>query len=191
MKNSTTNRLMKGPTMRRWLAALLMPLLLGACSSLLPAPAPSPAIYDLGVPGAAMTAPVRAVDVDAPDWLDSNGMLYRLGDPQRVQRFTEARWAASPGNLLEERLRQRLVPQTSGAVLYIGLETFEQRFSTSTQSEVSIRVRARLGDRQQVFEIKRPGGANATSGARALVAASDALIDQMLAWAANSATAPQ
>ncbi|XHS78241.1 ABC-type transport auxiliary lipoprotein family protein [Burkholderiaceae bacterium UC74_6] len=190
MKTFTKNLSMtKGPTMRRWLAALLLPWALGACSSLLPAPAPSPAIYDLGAPGAAVAAPIRAVDVDAPDWLDSNGMLYRLGDPQRVQRFTEARWAASPGNLLEERLRQRLVPKASGATLYIGLESFEQRFSTATQSEVCVRVRAKLGERQQVFEIKRPGGTDAASGARALATASDALIEQMLAWAASAPTA--
>jgi len=175
--------IMKGMTMRRPLvAALLMPWVLAACSSLLPAPAPSPAVYDLGAPAAAVTAPVRSVDVDAPDWLDSNGMLYRMGDPQRVQRFTEARWAASPGNLLEERLRQRLAPQASGPALYIGLESFEQRFSTPTQSEVCVRVRAKLGERQQVFEIKQPGGADAASGARALAAASDALIEQLLAW---------
>jgi cholesterol transport system auxiliary component len=184
---------MKDSTMRRPPAAaaaaavaLLMSGLMAACSSLLPVPAPLPAVYDFGSPAVAVAAPVRAVDVDAPDWLDSNGMLYRLGDPQRVQRFTEARWAASPVNLLEERLRQRLVPKASGQTLYVGLESFEQRFSTPTQSEVCVRVRAKLGERQQVFEIKQPGGADAASGARALAAASDALIEQMLAWTASA-----
>ena len=172
----------KGSTMRRGLV-VLSAVLLSACSGLLPQPAPAPAVYDLGPAGAAISAPVRSADVSAPDWLDSNGMLYRLGDPQRVQRFTEARWASTPAQLLAERFRQRLVAQASGRPLGMALEGFEQRFSSSTQSEVVVRVRATLGDQQKVFEVRQPGGANAASGARAMAAAADALVEQVLAWA--------
>ena len=180
---------MKGTTMRRPLLALLTtPLLLAslsACTSLLPQQPAAPAIYDLGPGGMPISAPVRSADVIAPDWLDSNGMLYRLGDPQRIQRFTEARWASTPAQLLTERLRQRLVLQNTGKALNVGLESFEQRFSSATQSEVVVCVRVSFGERQQVFEVKRAGGADAASGARGLAAATDALIEQMLAWVAS------
>ncbi len=166
--------------MRAWIPGLTV--LLTGCSVLPPAP-PEALIYDFGPSLASPTVVLRLRGVDAPDWLSGTAMHYRRGDPLRLQSFHDSRWAAEPADLLAERVRQRLDAKASAPVLNLSLETFEQRFDSATTSEVCVRLRARLGERQQTFEQRLPGGPDAASGARALARASDALIDQLLAWA--------
>ena len=169
--------------MRALLLSLVTTIFLGACS-VLPASPPAPVVYDLGTPSGQLKAAVSLQSVDSPDWLDSTAMLYRIGDPNRVQSYRDARWAAQPSMLLSERLQQRLSPQGTVRPLSLALDVFEQRFSSATSSEVCVRVRAKFAGREQVFEVKLAGGADAASGARAFAKASDALIEQVLEWTA-------
>jgi len=169
--------------MRARLLSLTTFLFLSACS-VLPASPPAPVVYDLGPPAGQLNAAVSLQSVDSPDWLDSTAMLYRIGDPNRVQSYRDARWAAQPSMLLSERLQQRLSPQGAVRPLSLALDVFEQRFSSATSSEVCVRARAKFAGRERVFEVKFAGGADAASGARAFAKASDALIEQVLEWAA-------
>ncbi|MBV8502371.1 MAG: membrane integrity-associated transporter subunit PqiC [Paucibacter sp.] len=163
---------------------LMLTVFLAGCSVLPPAP-PAPAVYDFGPPAGALKAGIKLQGVDSPEWLESTAMLYRMGEPNRLLSFRDSRWSAEPAALLAERVQQRLSPQEPLRALSLSLEVFEQRFSSQSQSEVCVRVRARLGDRQQSFEVRQAGGADAASGAKALARASDALIEQLLDWAAQ------
>ena len=173
--------------MRALLLSLTIVLVLSACS-VLPASPPAPVVYDLGpLPSSSgqLKAAVSLQRVDSPDWLESNAMLYRIGDSNRVQSYRDARWSAQPAVLLSERLQQRLSPQGPLRPLVLVLDVFEQRFTSASSSEVCVRARAKFADREQVFEVKLAGGADAASGARAFAQASDALIEQVLAWTAT------
>ena len=172
--------------MRALLLSLTTFLFLSACS-VLPTSPPAPVVYDLGPPSSSgqLNAAVSLQSVDSPDWLDSTAMLYRIGDPNRVQSYRDARWAAQPSMLLSERLQQRLAPQGNVRPLSLALDVFEQRFSSASSSEVCVRARAKFAGRERVFEVKVAGGPDAASGARAFAKASDALIEQVLEWTAT------
>ena len=169
---------------------LPLTLFLSACSAF--TPAPQPVVYDLGpAPAGQIEAPVRLVDVSAPSWVDGVAMAYRLdyADGRQRQVFRDSRWLASPAELIAARLRQRLQTQGDALALRIELETFEQDFSAPAQSEVRVRLRARLGTSvpaERVFEAHLPAGADAASGVQALARASDALLGEVLTWAAQT-----
>ncbi|HEY4079641.1 MAG TPA: ABC transporter [Burkholderiaceae bacterium] len=169
---------------------LPLTLLLSACSAF--TPAPLPVVYDLGpAPAEQIEAPVQLLDVSAPSWLDGVAMAYRLeyADSRQRQTFRDSRWLAPPAELLAARLRQRLQARGEARPLRIELESFEQDFSAPAQSEVRIRLRARLGGAtvtERVFEARLAGGAEAASGVQALARASDALTTEVLNWAAQA-----
>ena len=181
------------------LPGLLFATFLSACGSLQnigqkPAPA---ALFDLGPPTAAPApAPAAALelsllDLSAPSWLAGTGIAYRLAyaDAFRREIYRDSRWAAPPAALLVERLRQRAAAGRSATakpvLMRLELEEFSQSFSGPTQATVTVRLRAWCGDAQmRVFEVTRPAAsADAAGAVRGLSAASDALIDELLAWA--------
>jgi cholesterol transport system auxiliary component len=179
------------------LFALSFALLLSACGSLQSIgqkPAP-PALFDLGP---ASTAPALSVelnlqDVAAPTWLAGTGIAYRLtyADAFRREIYRDSRWAAPPAALLAERLRQRAAAGRTAAAkavaMRLELEEFSQSFTSPAQSSVTVRLRAWRGDAQmRVFEVTRPAAsADAAGAVRGLSAAADAVIDELLAWAAQ------
>ncbi|MET0517586.1 MAG: ABC-type transport auxiliary lipoprotein family protein [Burkholderiaceae bacterium] len=192
---------------------LLAALLLAACS--LGASPVRPALFDLGpAPAPAPAAsgphrPLRLLALSSPAWLDSPGIAYRLeyADAYRREVYRDSRWAAAPGALLAERLRQRFaqtadVAGGSGAAplaVRLELEEFGQRFAAPTRSEVQLRARAWLVDAGQgaqggqaaavagparVFDITlaapQPDALGAVQG---LSRASEELARQLQAWA--------
>lgn len=169
---------------------LPLTLLLSACSAF--TPAPLPVVYDLGpAPSEQVEAPVRLTDVSAPSWLDGVAMAYRLdyADSRQRQVFRDSRWLASPAELIAARLRQRLQTRGDARPLRIELESFEQDFSAPAQSEVRVRLRALIGGSvpvERVFEAHLPAGADAATGVQALARASDALLGEVLTWAAQA-----
>jgi cholesterol transport system auxiliary component len=115
----------------------------------------------------------------------------------------------APALLLQQRLRERLAalgvvlkpaqaallrnPETSAPwVLQVELEEFSQLFSSPQSSVGLLRLRATVtqatpqGDKllgQRSFSVQRPAPqANAEGGVRALTAASDAAVDELLQW---------
>lgn len=175
-----------------------------------------PATYDLGAPHSyapnqpRIRASVLVHNITAPAWLDTTGIIYRLGyqDAARQQVYANSRWVAAPGTLLAQRLRSRIAAATDGGVvnaadsvrpdcsLRIELDDFSQVFDSAASSRVVILARASLinaGKRtlqaQKSFSVERAAAsANAEGGVRALALASDELIEAVTAWiAANLA----
>lgn len=187
-------------------AALAAATLLAACSIGGP-PTPAPSLYDFGPPAARLgSAPAMplAVDVRAPQWLDSPGIDYRLAyaDAQRFQEYAGSRWVAPPAQLLAQRLRQQLGatpasgPVVAGCILRIDLQEFSQRFDNEEQSAGVIEAQAVLLDARRrfvagrSFAVERPAAsADARGAAAALLAASNALGGELAGWLGGAATA--
>jgi len=126
---------------RFWLALLLA---LSACS-LLPARPPAPALHDFGPAEKTLASDKAAwssVAVDAPEWLQSENIRYRLlySEPTRVRYYTQDRWLAPPPALLAQRLS--LSQGTGGLRLKIKLLEFEQVFDSAQNARVILAFRA-------------------------------------------------
>jgi len=178
----------------------VLAVVLSACAGV---PVSPPAVYDFGL-APADAAPASppgnapaSLQVSAPAWLDGTAMLYRLayGDGARLSSYRDSRWAAAPGALLRERLKQQVAraPGTPGAgVLRVEVEEFCQVFDTPERSRGVVRLRAALLEpgggrmlRQAVFAADLPAAtADAAGGAHALTQASDQVLARTLAWAA-------
>jgi len=194
---------------RRAPPLLLLACLLPGCSSLPSAPL-RPAVYDFG-PGALTTPatarpalpPIVLQEVEAPPALDSAAVLYRLAysDAQQLRPYAQARWSMPPAQLVRQRLRESLSlkravvnPGESSVplALRVELQEFSQLFDTTQASSGLVRLRATLieakggADRlvaQQVFVVQRPAAsADAPGGVRALMAATDAAVEEIGAW---------
>nr|WP_179401287.1 ABC-type transport auxiliary lipoprotein family protein [Burkholderia guangdongensis] len=160
--------------------------------------------YDLG-PAVSASSPgggpaLRVLDVDAPAALDSDKFTYRLAyaDAQRTAAYRDSRWAAPPAQLLTQRLRGALSSRgavldgadgVSAPTLRVDLDAFEQVFDGQTESRGVVAARATLTQAgkvlgQRTFTASAPARSpDAAGGARSLAAASDALVEQIAAWA--------
>ena len=156
--------------------------------------------------------PMLLSDIEAHARLDSAQILYRLAysDGNELRPYASARWSVPPTQLLEQRLREALaqrrvvlgseegtnVARVDGKIpnsLRLTLEEFSQYFDSPTSSVGMVRVRATLmnttaaGDRvlgQRTFTAQEPApSADARGGVKALVAASDTVVAQVVQWA--------
>ncbi|WP_415859391.1 ABC-type transport auxiliary lipoprotein family protein [Burkholderia sp. BCC1977] len=171
--------------------------------------------YDLGPATPESATPVvtagtgpalKVLDVAAPDALDTDKFVYRLAyaDAQRMAVYRDSRWTAPPAQLLTQRLRGAL--SARGAVLEgsdgvraptlkVDLNAFEQVFDGQSQSHAAVAARATLMQDgkvlgQRTFVARAPSSTpDAAGGARALAAASDALVSQIAAWVGAQAYA--
>ncbi len=197
-------------------AVLLAAVLLTACS-IGPRPAPPITTYDFGLARDESErseqlnpdASIALAEITAPDWLDTPALHYRLAyiNPNARRAYADSRWAASPADLLTQRLRQRLAaagstPMTNqdssnaDFTLRVQLEEFAQVFDSASSSRALVRLHATLlngGKRrgksgevaQRTFVVEKPAKtADAEGAALALTAASDAAIAQLLDWLA-------
>jgi cholesterol transport system auxiliary component len=167
--------------------------------------------YDFGtVPGPRdggrqLRQPLLVYDVSAPAWVDSASIYYRLAyrDASRPQAYAGSRWVMPPAALLTNRLRQRLASAGGGVILptdglrapvalRVELDEFAQVFDAEDRSRGVVRLRASLvGSRsliaQKAFSVDRAAATpDADGGVRALTAASDAVLEQLLDWIAES-----
>ena len=144
--------------------------------------------------------------VSASPWLDNPGIQYRLAyrDGSRPDAYAQHRWVMTPAQLFTERLRARFAGASRGVVtaqdgakadyaLRIELEDFSQSFDAAQSSKVTVRVRASLIDvntralhAQRSFSTDRPAAPNAPGAAQSLAAASDAVIENLLIWTAQT-----
>ncbi|HMW17468.1 MAG TPA: ABC-type transport auxiliary lipoprotein family protein [Accumulibacter sp.] len=180
----------------------LVPLLwlLVACADTGRAPAQSE-VYDFGLP----TPPLLdsgpwstlALEVKVPNWLDTTAVAYRLlyDDPLKWRSYAHSRWAASPSQLLGQRLRHRLAlvgnagPGTGQCVLRVELQMFSQIFVDPQSSRGELHGTAQLSDSQRrvVAEhrltiLRDALSADARGGVSALVATGDELTQQLAEW---------
>lgn len=149
--------------------------------------------------------------VTAPDWLDSNRMVYRLnyGNDQQLASYTRSEWAATPAEMVTDNLRTALrnrhlfaavVDDTTGQAnlsLQLGLTDFSQQFSDVKTSQGHITATATLVNThtgevmaQRTFEMQAPApSADAAGGAHALAKADQKLDTAIARWLAKAISA--
>jgi len=160
--------------------------------------------------GAPRLPPIALADIEANARIDGTQLLYRLGyaDANELRPYGQSRWSLAPAQLLRQRLREALAarrtvldPQESATIarseirpqtLRVSLEEFTQYFESPASSAGLVRLRATLtqgtpsSDRvlgQRTFTVRLPApSADAPGGVKALSAASDAVVAQLVAW---------
>ena len=171
----------------------------------------APAVFDLGPhrvqqsAAPVVNATLLIAPVAASPWLDNPNIQYRLTyqDASRPDAYAQNRWAMSPALMLTERVRARFASAARGVVtaqdgakadyaLRIELEDFSQQFSGAQSSTATARLRASLIDQntralhaQRTFSAERPAAPSAAGAAQALAAASDAVMEDLVKWAAE------
>jgi cholesterol transport system auxiliary component len=191
------------------LVAVACTALLAGCAS---TKAPAPTHFDFG-PVTAPVAPTPAAtsfpalvvaDVSGPAMLDTDRMFYRLAyvNAQQALPYAYNRWAATPLQLLSQRLKARIaqggvkvLPTTNATggvpVLRLEMDEFSQNFTAATQSTANISLRASLFRGHQLVDQRTftrsadAPSADAAGGASALAATSDAIAADLLAWLAT------
>jgi len=168
------------------------------------AAAPAPA-------DAAALPPIALAEVEASARLEGTQVLYRLGyaDVNELRPYGQARWSLAPSQLVRQRLNDALstrrtvlgpdenatVARTQGKapdMLRVSLDEFSQYFESTSASVGLVRLHATLirsgtgGDRvlaQRSFTARRPApSADAPGGVKALAAATDAVVADLIAW---------
>ncbi|RJG04496.1 ABC transporter [Noviherbaspirillum sedimenti] len=155
-------------------------------------------------PAAQPSIAISVAEVTPSAWLDSPLMFYRLlyADAQQPRAYAQQRWIMQPTELFGQRLKARIV-QAGGvaasavdgpsnlSLLKIEADDFTHVFDSPEHSYGSIALRASLYNgralvAQKSFAVRAPARSNDAAGAaRALAAASDTVIADMLAWLAR------
>jgi cholesterol transport system auxiliary component len=193
------------------LAAVLAAALLAGCSTNKAASTNSS--FDFG-PAAGTVAPqarpnqglaaLVVSDVTGPAALDSERMYYRLtyANATEARTYAQSRWSSNPLQMVTQRFKTRLsqagikVLSTTDAaagipILRVDVDDFVHGFSSATQSQGHVLLRASLFDGhtlidQKTFSRSTPASsADAAGGARALAASTDAVAADIAAWLAT------
>jgi cholesterol transport system auxiliary component len=190
-------------TMR--LTAIALVLLLAGCVS----HRPTPTRYSLDAspeptePASKLHATIAIPEFVAPSWLRNVAMIYRL-DYQAAPRptpYSDSEWQAPPGEMLTLRLRELITEANSGFTvsrldsaregyeLTVSLESFLQVFSQPHESRCIVQMVATLTGpghhllAERSFNVEQPApSGNAAGGVRGLTQASDAALEQIVAW---------
>lgn len=178
--------------MKTPLCALVAALLAGC--SLLPKPAPPPALHDFGPATSAPAAtgvPAQAT-VSAPAWLDGSGIYYRLifSDPTQLRVYADNRWLAPPAELLQARLQATFAGGRAGGYrLHVNLLDFEQEFDSAQSAQVSVRAVAQLQSlasgatvAQRLFAVSVPASPDVQGAVQGASRAADELLAQLVQW---------
>jgi cholesterol transport system auxiliary component len=189
--------------MTRASLALMLLCLVGCASSRAP-----PRQFDLGdfdalgKRSSTLSMNLIVADVGQPSWMRTRDIFYRLDyeSPPRPQRYSINQWVATPGELVTLRLRQAVQAANAGFtlptssvtgdfLLQTSLDEFTQAFSTTTQSQCILQLRASLWGidgrmvAQHVFRITDPApSADARGAALCLGAAVNRLSDEIVQW---------
>lgn len=191
----------------RPIGLLLACLLFSGCADI---KKPQPGLFDLGLaPPAALPAapalpPLALADIDAPQWLDSPAIFYRLNYASQHQPrpYANSRWSMPPARLFEQRLKARLA-QAGGTLLSVSdgavgvpvlrleAEEFSQVFTSAGQSEGLVAMRLSVLDGRRLLGHQRflrrapAPSADVQGGVAALADATDLVITDMLQWLAG------
>ena len=147
---------------------------------------------------------ILIVDATAPAWLDNTAIHYRLAyhNPTQSHSYAHSRWIAPPAAILTQKIRNRIVSDTTGSViknssmakadvlLNTELTEFVQIFDGAHDSHVVINLRASLVDRtsrqllaQKDFTIQETApSADAVGAVASLSSSSDRLIGELIQW---------
>ena len=162
-------------------------------------------------PAAAPLPTLALAEFESNSRIDGTQILYRLGyaDANELRPYGQSRWSQPPAQLLRQRLRDTLAerravlgPEESATIargqgkapdtLRISLDEFSHYFDSPGSSVGLVRLRATLirgtpgGDRvlgQRTFTVRRPAvSGDAPGGVKALAAASDAAVAEIVQW---------
>lgn len=148
--------------------------------------------------------PLTVAEINAPLWLDSQQMYFRLSyaNQQQTRPYARSRWSMPPLQLFGQRLKARIaqaggvvLSATDGAVslpvLHLDADEMIQNFDTGSHSTAQLSLRASVFNGRSLLAQKTfsqqaiAPSADAAGGAAAMAQASDALIDDMLVWLAG------
>jgi cholesterol transport system auxiliary component len=188
----------------RFIAAAALALILSGCASQKGQPTTQ---FDFGPATSAQTqtqgtlGAVVVTDVTGSSALDNERMFYRLSyaDALQARTYANSRWTANPLQLLTQRFKTRLaqagarvLSETDAAsgipLLRIDVDEFIQDFGGVSQSTGVVAVRASvfqghtLVDQKSFRQALAAPSADATGGARALAASTDAVAADIVAW---------
>ncbi len=136
--------------------------------------------------GSGVSPPLlRLAEVQAPVWLGTPAMQYRLAyaEPERRFSFAESRWVAPPAELLDSALRRGKIVtrnrfEADGCQLHVELQEFIQVFDAPASSRALMEARVSLlAPRnarllaQRSFRQSPSAGADARAGAAGFVVA--------------------
>ncbi|MDB5894280.1 MAG: hypothetical protein JWQ88_1811 [Rhodoferax sp.] len=177
---------------------------------------PGAVVAPQAAPGS-MLPPLALADVESAGVLEGGtAVLYRLAyaDAQQLRPYAQARWSMPPAQLVRQRLRDRLserravlnagesaaLVRNQGSlplVLRVELAEFTHLFQSPTSSSGLVRLRVTLVDdtpagekllAQRQFIVQRDAPTpDASGGARALAAATDAAAVEIEQWLASVA----
>lgn len=183
----------------------LTALLAAACVT----PPPLPIRYDLdALPPHAdsavrFNATIAVEPIQAPSWLSTTALLYRLDYdvPAHPMAYARSEWTAPPSELLTQRLRvrisaandgftlDRLPRETDGYQLHVTLEAFIQIFQAPNQSRCLVTMSATLMHRgeqvlgERTFRTSSVASTPDAAGAvQGLVDATDSNLEQIVTW---------
>lgn len=158
------------------------------------------AIYDFGPPPVAHSVTGKllpwGIEVKAPLWFDTQNIAYRLTylDGARLREYSQARWAGSATQLIQQRLQQHL-HVASGAqgggscLLRVEVAEFSHVFVTPEQSAGVLQGKAWLVDKARRpianLDLQLRQAAltpDARGGVGALIVTVDALADALRTW---------
>ena len=196
---------------RREIAAVALGLACAGCGIAPISTPPQVTQYDFGPapagkPVQGLRQALLIYDVSAPGWLDSPSIYYRLAyqDAARPLAYADSRWVGPPAELIASRVRGRLAASGKGGIVHpadgarasyalrIELDEFAQVFDAPKQSRAVVRLRASVLGRsallaQKSFSVERPASTpDAEGGVRALIEASDEVVDQLVDWTVAS-----
>ena len=176
------------------IAILCMALIAAGCAT---SRDTAPQTYDFGPVGQpeAVVNSVQVIEMRAPEWLDSNQMLYRLAyrDPRALTPYSGNRWAGTPASMLTLRLRQQLgnVPGAK-CILSSSLAEFSQTFDAADSSRAVLHVHTVLattsGPRlQKEFSLQAKAPTpDAAGGAAAFSALASDMAKAVAQWTTES-----
>jgi len=140
-------------------------------------------------------------DVTGSSALDSERMFYRLSyaDALQARTYANSRWTANPLQMMTQRLKTRMgqagakVLSESDAslgvpILRVDVDDFVHDFSSATQSQGVVAVRASLFqghtlvDQKSFVRTTPATTLDAAGGARALAASTDAIAADITGW---------
>lgn len=170
------------------LATALAAILVTACGAL-GKPQPAKTVFDFGAPaerlGNAVAAAGVSLEVQAPGWIDTPRIVYRLAYQDAAERreYAESRWAGPAAGLLAQRLRQRLGLAAGGGrcALRLSIEEFAQVFAAPDRSQGIVRLEAQFVDARGRIAARFPIASEApapSADARGGVAALRAAVDR-------------
>ena len=168
---------------------------------------PAPTLLDLGSPpnqtpvDIVSKAPLGVAPVSAVGTLQSQKVIWRIGQNGQPNAYATVRWTATPAVMVRERLFDRLSRQAPVLTIEVNAEMaqvrtnllqFEQVFSADGQSSDGvITLQAVLVANNQVldqFRVTRSVKAQdntAEGGAQALRVATDEAVNQIAQWIAK------